>query len=464
MLEHVFDTREMNGVREAVSRFAAGFDPALISAADAERIVTDAAAAENMLATVKALAAARVAETELWRRRGDASAAHHLARTSGTSVAKARQALEAAGRLSTLPAVAAAARRGELSPAQLAPITDAASRTPAAERRLLTAAGSTSLGELLDACARTKAAADPDHEARHGAIHAGRFLRRRRCEDGAGELHYRSTLEEVAEIYAVVRAHADRCFRAARADGRREPSEAHLADGLLAAARAAVVRTTAATTAAPEPPPPSEDVADITAAPEPPPPSEDVADTCTENDPVADDRAMPPSSPPPVPAKVVVRIDWDALLRGWPIDGEVCEIAGLGPVPVSAVRAMIGCGNAFLAAVVTRGVDVVNVAHLGRSPTAYQRSALQWLSPSCTVLGCNATEHLEIDHREDWATSKVTLLSALDPLCDHHHDLKTRASWALVDGAGKRPMVPPAAPPHPRHAQAARAPDAEGAA
>lgn len=452
-------------MRAAVSRFAAGFDPALISAADAERIVVDAAAVENMLATVKALAAARVAETELWRGRGDASAAHHLARTSGTSVAKARQALEAAGRLSTLPAVAAAARRGELSPAQLAPITDAASKAPAAERRLLAAAGSTSLGELLDACARTKAAADPDHEARHRAIHAGRFLRRRRCEDGAGELHYRSTLEEVAEICAVVRAHADRCFRAARADGRREPSEAHLADGLLAATRAAAVRTTAATTAVPKPPPPSQDVADTTAEPAPPP-SGDVAGTGTENDPVAGDQAMPPPpSAPPVPAKVVVRIDWDALLRGWPVDGEVCEIAGLGPVPVSAVRAMIGSGNAFLAAVVTRGVDVVNVAHLGRSPTAYQRSALQWLSPSCTVLGCNATEHLEIDHREDWATSKVTLLSALDPLCDHHHhDLKTRASWALVHGAGKRPMVPPADRRHPRHAHGARAPDEEGAA
>ena len=36
-----------------------------------------------------------------------------------------------------------------------------------------------------------------------------------------------------------------------------------------------------------------------------------------------------------------MRIDWDALVRGWPIDGEVCEISGLGPVAVSAVRAMV---------------------------------------------------------------------------------------------------------------------------
>ena len=441
----MFDTSEMRSLREAVGRFAAGFDPALVSAADADRIVADAAAAENMLATVRALAGARVAETELWRRQGDASAAHHLARTSGTSVAKARQALEAAGRLGALPAVDAAARRGELSSAQLAPITDAASKAPAAERRLLTAAGSTSLGELLNACARTKAAADPDHETRHRAIHAGRFLRRRRCEDGAGELHYRSTLEEVAEIYAVVRAYADRCFRANRAEGRREPSEAYLADGLLQATRASVARSGGrhASTAAPS--------------------GSDAVDPGTGVHPLFTDSPATPPAPevPPVAAKVVVRIDWDALMRGWPLDGELCEIAGLGPVPVSAVRAMIGSGNAFLAAVVTRGADVVNVAHLGRSPTAHQRSALQWLSPSCTVLGCNAGDHLEIDHREDWATSKVTLLSSLDPLCPHHHELKTRASWALVAGAGKRPMVPPADRRHPRHA---RAPNQQGAA
>ena len=102
---------------------------------------------------------------------------------------------------------------------------------------------------------------------------------------------------------------------------------------------------------------------------------------------------------------------------------------------------------------------MVNVAHLGRSPTAHQRSGLQWLSPSCTALGCNATEHLEIDHREDWATSKVTLLSALDPLCDHHHDLRTRASWALVDGVGRRPVV---APVDRRHPRLARAPNQRG--
>ncbi|MDP9388643.1 MAG: hypothetical protein M3Q48_12210, partial [Actinomycetota bacterium] len=163
--------------------------------------------------------------------------------------------------------------------------------------------------------------------------------------------------------------------------------------------------------------------------------------------------------PPPVrPAKVVVRVDFDALLRGWPIDDEVCEIAGVGPVAVSAVRAMIDSGDVFLAAVVTRGVDVVSVAHLGRRPNAHQRSALDWLSPTCTREGCNAAVRLEADHREDWASTKFTLLSLLDGLCGHDHDLKTYKGWALVAGTGKRPMVPPDHPRHPRNAHHGPAP------
>lgn len=52
-------------------------------------------------------------------------------------------------------------------------------------------------------------------------------------------MHYRPTLEEVAEIVAVVQGYADRAFRNARSEGRREAGEAYLADGLLEGVRAA---------------------------------------------------------------------------------------------------------------------------------------------------------------------------------------------------------------------------------
>ena len=39
---------------------------------------------------------------------------------------------------------------------------------------------------------------------------------------------------------------------------------------------------------------------------------------------------------------------------------------------------MLASGDAFLAAVVTKGVDVASVVHLGRKPTVYQETALDW--------------------------------------------------------------------------------------
>jgi hypothetical protein len=161
-----------------------------------------------------------------------------------------------------------------------------------------------------------------------------------------------------------------------------------------------------------------------------------------------------------VPAEDLVPDRGAEHVRGWPAGGEVCEIAGVGPVPVSAVRAMVASGDAFLAAVVTKGTDVVNVAHLGRRPSAAQCSGLDWLSPTCSVSGCNASVRLEADHRKDWADTRITLLALLallpllDRLCRNHHRLKTIKGWALVAGTGKRPMVAPDDPRHPERARA----------
>src|SRR4029453_16768181 len=129
------------------------------------------------------------------------------------------------------------------------------------------------------------------------------------------------------------------------------------------------------------------------------------------------------------------------------------EIRGVGPVPVSVAEALLG--RSVLHLVITRGVDVLNVTHLGRGPTAAQKIALAWASPGCTVQGGWRTR-TENDHREPWAQTRHTRLAELDPLCAHHHDLKTRSGWAVVDGTGKRPMVPPDDPRHPKPAPTPR--------
>ncbi|MGH9077691.1 MAG: hypothetical protein ACRDY0_09620, partial [Acidimicrobiales bacterium] len=161
------------------------------------------------------------------------------------------------------------------------------------------------------------------------------------------------------------------------------------------------------------------------------------------------------------PVKLLVRVDHDALLRGVALQGETCELVGYGPVPVSVVRDLAGTGDPFVAAILTRARQVTGVAHLGRRATAHQTSALEWLYPSCAAEGCATQAHLQIDHREDWAATHLTVFDHLDRLCAFHHGLKTRDSWALVAGSGKRPFVDPADPRHPRH-HAAPAPSPAG--
>jgi hypothetical protein len=391
----------LGDMRDGMAAYAAGFDPALLSAEDAGRVVVEAAALERLAGVVKGLAAARAADAGLWKAAGERSAAHHLARTCGSSVGEASKVIDTARRLERLPAVAAAARAGALSTPQTAAVTDAASADPSAEQRLVDKARTSSLGELREECARVEAAVG-DPEERRRKIHEGRYLRDWTDAEGAWHLAMGDNPEVGAHIMAALAPIRDRLFDQARAEGRREPCEAYAADALAQLCRG---------------------------------------------------EAGPPSRSR---AKVVVRVDLAALLRGYPLDGELCEIGGYGPVAVSAVRDLLDTGDPFLAAVVANGERVVGVAHLRRRPNAAQQTALEWLYPSCAAQGCSASTWLENDHRLDWATSQLTVFDLIDRLCSHHHDRKTLHGWSLVDGRGKRPVVPPDEFRHPRHAGAAR--------
>ncbi len=87
---------------------------------------------------------------------------------------------------------------------------------------------------------------------------------------------------------------------------------------------------------------------------------------------------------------------------------------------------MIATGDPVLKAIVTNGKKVVGVVHMRRRPNAYQKSALDWLFPTCAAKGCATRAcFLETDHREDWAHTHITVLELLDRLCRYHHRLKT---------------------------------------
>ena len=150
------------------------------------------------------------------------------------------------------------------------------------------------------------------------------------------------------------------------------------------------------------------------------------------------------------PLRVMIRVDLDALLRGVPIEGELCEIAGYGPVPVSVIEDLIATEDPFIIGILTKHETLVGTYHHGRHPNAHQRSALDFLHPTCAVEGCSSRAGLQYDHREDFARTKITAFDLLDRLCRHHHDQKTRYGWALVAGRGKRAFVPPGDPRHPR--------------
>jgi hypothetical protein len=144
-----------------------------------------------------------------------------------------------------------------------------------------------------------------------------------------------------------------------------------------------------------------------------------------------------------------------ALARGEVAPGERSEIDGVGPVPVAVVRSLMN--DAFVNAVLTDGVDVARVAHLGRRPTAHQRSALVVRDPECVVPGCHVRVGLEIDHVDPWCATRVTKLERLARLCRFHHAQKTHEGYRLEGGPGHwrwlkadgTEVTPPPRPPPP---------------
>ena len=382
-------------LRDEVVSFAMTFDASLLDGRSAKAAVEHAARIAKVAQLVVAQAAARADACAAFDG-GGRSSAHELAQITGVSVGEAVSAIRSGHRLAGQPQVAEAARKGELSPQQTSAISDALVVNPAADTDgLLGVARERSLRELRDECDRVKAAGDRDAEARRQRIHDERLLRKVHHVDGSAGVVVRGNPEDVARLFAAIAPKRDELFAATRREGRRERSEALDYDALLAT---------------------------------------------LDGKSVAKGRGGQR-------AKVLVRVDFDALLRGYPVAGEVCEIAGYGPIATSVVDELLAA-NAFLAAIVTKGEKVTGVAHLGRRPRAVQDSALEWLDPICTREGCSHP-WVERDHREDWATTKVTLVDLMDRLCDHDHDLKTRFGWALVEGRGKRPMVPPDDPRHP---------------
>ena len=460
----------LRALRQSMTTYAGQFDARTLTAAQAGEVVRICAQIEASAASVKALAAARSAEANSWQHHGYRSASEQLADQAGMSPAAAKRTLETGRRLADQPAVAAAALAGELSLEQATAVSDGVAADPAKAAELIDTAQRSSLPELNEQVSKVKAAC-VDQEQRRRDRHTKRSLRRWTDRDGALQAHLYGHPEDGACLWRmldpirrrlnIIRRHSGAANEsldaldydavmtlAAVATGKdaelslAELFELGLFPQLDTALRSGRVRPRYHSHRAPIP-----TCSTPSARPGRPP------------TPVSKPRRRPKKLAGS-PIRVMVRVDLDALLRGVALDGELCEIAGYGPVPVSVVEDLLATENPFIVGILSKAQALVGVYHHRRHPNAHQRSALDFLYPTCAAEGCSSRDGLQYDHRHDYAKTHFTAFDLLDRLCGHHHRKKTHHGWALVEGNGKRAFVPPDDPRHPRHTHPAPPPPA----
>ena len=147
----------------------------------------------------------------------------------------------------------------------------------------------------------------------------------------------------------------------------------------------------------------------------------------------APEATAPEASSRPTPCTVIIRVRSTDLGM---VDGtasDAVEVPGLGLVDLDRATALLG--SEALNRLVERGIAVRQHIHPGRGPSAAQRIALAWADTTCRVAGC-PNQRVEIDHRDPWAARRVTELDNLDPLCAHHHGLKSNQGWAFTGTDG----------------------------
>jgi hypothetical protein len=129
-------------------------------------------------------------------------------------------------------------------------------------------------------------------------------------------------------------------------------------------------------------------------------------------------------------AVINIRVDIDALKRGHTENGEICEIAGVGPIPVATATEYLG--EAFLKLLVIDGVDIKTVAHMGRHIPAPLRTAVEERDRVCQVPTCDMSVGLEIDHIKPFSEGGVASFENLVRLCKRHHLQKTHDGYRLI--------------------------------
>jgi hypothetical protein len=335
------------------------------------------------------------------------------------------------------PGVDGALRDGKLTPTRAKLVSDAVRVNPGAEGDLVQLATTGTMPTLREECLRAKSEGRSPAEV---ARHHEKLRQNRRCRtftDGDGALRLEAVLAPVtgAELVAALDTQVDRIFRAATRSGFHESPDAYRADALLALVTGrGILGPTRRNKAG--------------AARAGSSASDSEAGTTDASGGSGSDTTCRcrPGGPG---ATVLVRADLSALRRGSTRPGEVCEIEGVGPIPVDeAIGAM---GRALCHLVITDGVDVTTICRMGRNIPLPLALALLERDRSCVVPGCDVTKGLEFDHWQvDYAHGGTISMENLARLCKHHHRLKTHRGFRLIGGPGHWEFLAPDTPKQPK--------------
>ncbi|MFN8040332.1 MAG: DUF222 domain-containing protein [Acidimicrobiales bacterium] len=229
-------------VAAEVGRLVGGFDPAVISAADAAVLVERFAELERLAVAGRLLAAGRMARTSVWAGSGDADVAEWMARTTGQSRADARKDLAAARVLDELDGTQDALRQGRLTKEQVREIAPAAKAAPGSEGELLSEAASGSVEGLARKARAAKAAARGDGRDVVERVRRRRSVTHGRGEDGSAWLRAVGPPDDIARILAGLAPWVEQARRASRGRGEVLTDEQATFDGLVAVAAQPVPR------------------------------------------------------------------------------------------------------------------------------------------------------------------------------------------------------------------------------
>ncbi len=314
-------------VRASLESAASSFEPGCLSGPQATQMVAELGAIRRLTDGLLAKAAKRVDDTYAYRDSGAKDAAAAVGKALGVSNTEAQRSIELAKHLEKRPATDAAMRAGRLSAHQAELIASAAAKNPAAEHKLIETAAS-GMVQLQDACLAARNAVE-DAAARRKRQHRARtFHTWTDKNNGMFRGSFALTPEIGGQVKAVVDHYTQAIFRTKRIIDDREDHDRYAADAftqlILKHANA-------------------EPRATVSKQPQ----STESKDTSR------------------VRRNVHVVIDHQVLTRGEALEGERCEIPGVGPVDAQWVRGILG--EAFVTSIIGKGKDIRTVAHAYRS-------------------------------------------------------------------------------------------------